>query len=63
MCIRDSFGPYAEGAIDLLCTDPARPGHALLIDYKTGGSPDETPGRLHEKHRLQACLLYTSRCV
>ena len=48
------FGPYAEGAIDLLCTDPARPGHALLIDYKTGGSPDETPGRLHEKHRLQA---------
>lgn len=52
--LAERFGPYAEGAIDLLCTDPDRPGHALLIDYKTGGSADETPGRLHEKHRLQA---------
>ena len=50
----ERFGPYAEGAIDLLCTDPARPGRALLIDYKTGGSPLETPEQLQEKHALQA---------
>lgn len=50
----ERFGPYAEGAIDLLCTDPARPGRALLVDYKTGGSPLETPEHLQEKHALQA---------
>lgn len=50
----DRFGAYAEGAIDLLCTDPAAPGRALLIDYKTGGSPNETPDQLQEKHALQA---------
>ena len=48
------FGEFAEGAIDLLCTDPARPGCALLIDYKTGGSPVELPEQLREKHALQA---------
>ncbi|WP_195419424.1 3'-5' exonuclease, partial [Collinsella sp. D33t1_170424_A12] len=48
------FGEFAEGAIDLLCTDPARPGCALLIDYKTGGSPAESPEQLQEKHALQA---------
>lgn len=52
----ERFGPYAEGAIDLLCTDPARPGRALLIDYKTGGSPLETPEQLQEKHALQASV-------
>lgn len=52
----ERFGPYAEGAIDLLCTDPARPGRALLIDYKTGGSSLETPERLQEKHALQASV-------
>lgn len=52
--LRDRFGSYAEGAIDLLATDPARPGEALVIDYKTGGSPSETRDRLREKHRLQA---------
>lgn len=52
----ERFGPYAEGAIDLLCTDPARPGCALLIDYKTGGSPLETPEQLQEKHALQASV-------
>ncbi len=51
---RDAFGPYVEGAIDLLATDPARPGEALVLDYKTGGSPAETPDALQEKHRLQA---------
>lgn len=52
----ERFGPYAEGAIDLLCTDPARPGRALLVDYKTGGSPLETPEQLQEKHALQASV-------
>ena len=52
----ERFGPYAEGAIDLLCTDSARPGRALLIDYKTGGSPLETPEQLQEKHALQASV-------
>lgn len=50
----ERFGAYAEGAIDPLCTDPADSGRALLIDYKTGGSPDETPDQLQEKHALQA---------
>ena len=48
------YGAYAEGAIDALATDPADPSHALVIDYKTGGTPDETPGQLLEKHALQA---------
>ncbi|MDY4041627.1 MAG: UvrD-helicase domain-containing protein [Collinsella sp.] len=48
------FGSFAEGAIDLLATDPADPSRALVIDYKTGGSPTEAPERLQEKHRLQA---------
>ena len=52
--LAERFGAYAEGAIDLLATDPARPGEALVIDYKTGGSASETPEALHEKHHLQA---------
>ena len=48
------YGAYAEGAIDALATDPADPTHALVIDYKTGGTPDETPDQLLEKHALQA---------
>lgn len=48
------YGAYAEGAIDALATDPADPSCALVIDYKTGGTPDETPGQLQEKHALQA---------
>ncbi len=54
--LAERFGSYAEGAIDLLCTDPARPGRALLIDYKTGGSPLETPEQLQDKHSLQASV-------
>ena len=50
----DRFGAYAEGAIDLLCTDSSDPNHALVIDYKTGGHADETPEQLREKHALQA---------
>lgn len=48
------YGGYAEGAIDALATDPADPSRALVIDYKTGGTPDETPDQLLEKHALQA---------
>lgn len=48
------YGAYAEGAIDALATDPADPSRVLVIDYKTGGTPDETPGQLQEKHALQA---------
>ena len=48
------YGAYAEGAIDALATDPADPTRALVIDYKTGGTPDETPDQLLEKHTLQA---------
>lgn len=48
------YGAYAEGAIDALATDPADPSRALVIDYKTGGTPDKTPDQLLEKHALQA---------
>lgn len=48
------YGAYAEGAIDALATNPADPSRALVIDYKTGGAPDETPDQLLEKHALQA---------
>ena len=48
------YGAYAEGVIDALATDPADPSRALVIDYKTGGTPDETPEQLLEKHALQA---------
>lgn len=47
------YGVYAEGAIDALATDPADPSRALVIDYKTGGTSDETPEQLLEKHALQ----------
>lgn len=48
------YGAYAEGAIDALATNPADSSRALVIDYKTGGTPDETPEQLVEKHALQA---------
>lgn len=48
------YGAYAEGAIDALATDPADPSRALVVDYKTGGTPDETSDQLLEKHALQA---------
>ena len=48
------YGAYAEGTIDALATDPADPSRALVIDYKTGGTQDETPEQLLEKHALQA---------
>lgn len=48
------YGAYAEGAIDALATNPADSSRALVVDYKTGGTPDETPEQLKEKHALQA---------
>lgn len=48
------YGAYAEGAIDALATNPADSSRALVIDYKTGGTSDETPEQLQEKHALQA---------
>lgn len=48
------YGAYAEGAIDALATNPADSSRTLVIDYKTGGTPDETPEQLQEKHALQA---------
>ena len=56
---------YLEGEIDVLaeCCAPgaidSSAGEALVVDYKTGGSPAETPEQLHEKHLLQAtCYAY-----
>lgn len=48
------YGAYAEGTIDALATNPADSSCALVIDYKTGGTPDETPEQLQERHALQA---------
>lgn len=50
-----------EGEIDLLCTDGPELGgaRALVVDYKTGGSDDELPEALRDKHLLQAqCYAY-----
>lgn len=52
--IRTRFGVYAEGAIDALATDPDDAARALVVDYKTGGSAEETREQLQEKHSLQA---------
>ena len=52
--LTERFGEFAEGAIDLLCTDPDDPARALAIDYKTGGASQETPEQLQDKHALQA---------
>ena len=56
---------FLEGEIDLLArvSAPGSPdaaaGEALVVDYKTGGNPEEGPDALHEKHLLQAtCYAY-----
>lgn len=55
---------HLEGSIDLLCCDQAKPAAeqtALVVDYKTGGSRQETPEQLQVKHRLQAmCYAYAA---
>lgn len=49
---------YLEGEIDLLA-ESEDGGRAFVVDYKTGGSLEEGPERLHEKHSLQAtCYAY-----
>lgn len=49
---------FLEGEIDLLA-ESAGGRQALVIDYKTGGSAEETDDRLQAKHQLQAqCYAY-----
>ncbi|WP_165170329.1 UvrD-helicase domain-containing protein [Adlercreutzia sp. ZJ242] len=48
---------YLEGALDALALDGT--GCALVVDYKTGGSPAETDAFVRAKHELQAqCYAY-----
>lgn len=51
---------FLEGSIDLFaCEGEGAPSSALIVDYKTGGSPDEDAHSLYEKHLLQAsCYSY-----
>jgi len=52
---------FLEGSIDAFCSDNTGEagGKALVVDYKTGGSKDETEEALEKKHRLQArCYAY-----
>ena len=52
---------YLEGSIDLFACDAMGQGDAHIVDYKTGGSSDESPAALLEKHRLQAeCYAYAA---
>lgn len=52
-----------HGEIDLFCADSSAAkddgARAFVVDYKTGGLPQETAGQLYQKHRLQAlCYAY-----
>ena len=55
---------YLEGSIDLFASWRGAEGEkrrALIVDYKTGGSDDETDEALHAKHLLQAsCYSYVA---
>ena len=52
---------YLEGSIDLFACDSMGEGAAYIVDYKTGGAPDESTEALIEKHRLQAeCYAYAT---
>ncbi|MBP5313367.1 MAG: UvrD-helicase domain-containing protein, partial [Eggerthellaceae bacterium] len=56
-------GEFIEGEMDLICFDkPVKENtDVLIVDYKTGGSDDETPDALRKKHELQAkCYAYAS---
>lgn len=60
VAVPDGMGghAYLEGEIDLLGFD-ADGAHATVVDYKTGGRPDETTDDLRCKHVLQAsCYAY-----
>lgn len=50
-----------EGSIDLFACDEQGSGQAYVVDYKTGGSPDESDASLLAKHELQAsCYAYAA---
>jgi ATP-dependent exoDNAse (exonuclease V) beta subunit len=54
---RDGAATFLEGEIDGLATNGDEA--AYLIDYKTGGRPDESAEELQAKHELQAtCYAY-----
>ncbi len=49
---------FINGQIDLLCSNPSS-ADALVIDYKTGGTQDQTEEELYQKHALQSmCYAY-----
>ena len=50
--LESEYGDYLEGAIDLLCCDPAST-HALVVDYKTGDA-GLTLEQIRERHATQA---------
>ena len=53
VCLGVSSGAvYLEGEIDAVSF--AEDGSAYLVDYKTGGSPEESAARVYGKHLLQA---------
>lgn len=55
---------YLEGSIDLFVSwngEGRDARRAAVVDYKTGGSPDESKQELHAKHLLQAsCYAYAA---
>lgn len=54
-------GSVSKGGFVLEDSLVPKGARALIVDYKTGGSPDETPDGLREKHRLQAsCYAYVA---
>lgn len=50
--VDSTFGTHVEGAIDLLCCNPAST-EALVVDYKTGDR-GLTPAEIEDRHRMQA---------
>lgn len=51
---------YMEGEIDLFCSN-GKDNPVLIVDYKTGGTPEETEEGLCKKHLLQAqCYAYAT---
>ena len=57
----EATGEVLEGFIDLLCVEENAAGQrcAYVVDYKTGGQPDESVEALQRKHGLQAfCYAY-----
>lgn len=51
---------FLEGEIDMLAVEPdSEIRRAFVVDYKTGGTDDESDRMLYEKHLLQAmCYAY-----